>query len=178
MLITLDKVSNARKEGKWAKLDIEYTRDGGKSSKKTLVGIGETLKIMSAFRDEGAVGAQWEIDLKTVEKDGQTYYNWIGAKKVEGGAVQEAKSAYKAKSTYETPEERAARNVSICRQNALTNAVVFLNAKNSKASVDEVISVAREFAAFTSGNLDVTLRDEAEQYEDQANSGITDDIPF
>lgn len=179
MLITLDKVSNARKEGKWGKLDIEYTRDGGKSSKKTLVAIGETAAIMGAFREDGAVGAQWEIGLKAVEKDGQTYYNWISATKVEG-AVAEVKKAYAAKSTYETPEERARRNVSICRQNALTNAVAFLSAKDGKATVDKVIEVAREFAAFTTGALD-DMPQGAEPALDKASpkaDGFDDDIPF
>jgi uncharacterized ParB-like nuclease family protein len=169
MLITLDKVANARTEGKWGKLDIEYTRDG-KSSKKTLVAIGETKAVMSAFREDNAVGAQWEIDLKTTDKDGQTYYNWVGAKKVEGGA-QEAKKVYQAKSTYETPEERARRNVSICRQNALTNAVNHLSAKDGKTTVAEILKVAREFAAFTSGAL-------AEEPVEEVPDELTDDIPF
>lgn len=148
MQILLKEVKNPRKEGKWGKLDIVYVKDG-KESKRTLVAIGNTKDVMNAFREPGAVGSVFEIGLTTTEKDGQTYYNWDSAKKVEGSAAKETKSSYTSKSTYETPEERALKNISICRQNALTNAVVFLSAKEGKATPEDVISLATVFAAFT-----------------------------
>lgn len=150
MRIKLDKVSNFRKEGKWGKVDVEYTRDGGKATKRTLVAIGPTKDIIEQFRVDGAVGADWEIELETVEKDGQTYYNWMKATKLDPQeAASSPASAYKAKSTYETPEERAKKNVFIARQNALTNAVSFMAYRNPKASPEDVVKVAETFVCFT-----------------------------
>jgi len=181
MRITLNKVSNARKEGKWGKLDIEYTRDGGKSGKRTLVAIGGSKDVMNLFREDDAVGADYEIELETVEKNGETYYNWVGAKKVAGGVGEEKKS-YTAKSTYETPEERAKKNVYISRQNALTNAVSFVTAKDGKATVGTVIEVAKQFAQF---NLLGDVGQEAgakpagpKAPEADGDADFDDDIPF
>ena len=185
MIITLDKVENARKEGKWGKIDITYTRDGGKPSKRTLVAVGDTKKVIDLFRQDGAVGKTYDV---TIEKDGD-FYNWVDAKEAES-APAEAKKAYQAKSTYETPEERAARNVSICRQNALTNAVAFLSAKEGKATPEQVIELARRFASFTTG-LDDLLEAKAEREaieeeaapaapkkNTKAKEDFDDDIPF
>lgn len=176
MRITLNKIGNARKEGKWNKIDIEFTRDGGKSSKRTLVAVGETKGVIEALREEGAVGSDFEIK---VEKDGE-FWNWVGATKVEGGGGGEAKQAYRAKSTYETPEERARKNVSIARQNALTNSVNWFSAKDGKATVDQVLAVATEFAAFTLGELDVTMsfEDNTNNAAKKADDDFEDDIPF
>lgn len=185
MRIKLDKVSNARKEGNYGKLDIEYTRDGGKPSKRTLVAIGPTKEIMNAFREDGAVGQEYEITMEKVEKDGKEYYNWVKAEKAEPSA---AKTSYQAKSNYSTPEERAATHISICRQNALTNAVNYCVAKEGKATPAQIIEIAREFSAFTIGLEDLPVPVVAAAAPTkQAPAGgeginwestIEDDIPF
>lgn len=183
MRITLNRVSNARKDGKWFKIDIEYTREGGKPSKRTLVAVGDTKKVIEAFREDGAEGCDFEVK---IEKDGE-FYNWVGVEKMDKSAAPAA-TAYKGKSTYETPEERARKNVSIARQNALTNAVNYFSAKDGKATVDQILSVATEFAAFTLGELDETGFMEAappakkakEKVRDReaGEDDIEDDIPF
>jgi hypothetical protein len=176
MRIKLEKVGNARKEGNWGKLDIEYTRDGGKASKRTLVAIGPTKEIMNAFREDGAVGVEWEITLEKTEKDGKEYYNWVKAEKATASA---AKTAYTARGNYETPEERAARHVSICRQNALTNAVNYFVAKDGKATPEQIIELAREFAAFTTGLDDLPVVAAAPTAAAPAAvEDFADDIPF
>lgn len=178
MLIKLEKVSNARKEGKWGKLDIEYSRDGGKTTSRTLVAIGPTRDIMNKFREEGAVGKMWEIKLEKVEKDGKEFWNWVDA---QPAADAPAKAAYQAKSNYETPEERERKNLSICRQNALTNAVNFLSAKDGKATPEQVIALAREFTAFTTGLDDAVEDAEAGVVAPEPAAkapDFDDDIPF
>lgn len=180
MLIKLEKVSNARKEGKWGKLDIEYSRDGGKSTSRTLVAIGPTKDIMNKFREDGAVGKMWEIKLEKVEKDGKEFWNWIEATPAAEGASP-AKAAYQAKSTYETPEERARRNLSICRQNALTNAVQYMIAKDGKATPEQILALARTFTAFTTGLDDLPepeVAKPAPKAEPVEDEDFADDIPF
>jgi hypothetical protein len=55
------------------------------------------------------------------------------------------------KSTYETPEERAARQVLIVRQSSISSAVEFANHLKLKTT-EEVIQIAKEFEAFVFGN--------------------------
>lgn len=52
------------------------------------------------------------------------------------------------KSTYETPEERAKKQVYIVRQSSITNAIAL---KGNKASVEEIINVAKQFETFVFG---------------------------
>ena len=52
------------------------------------------------------------------------------------------------RSTYETPEERAQKQIYIVRQSSLTNAISMLG---SKAKVEAVISVARQFEQYVFG---------------------------
>lgn len=181
MLIKLEAVKNARKEGKLGKLDIEYSRDGGKSTSRTLVAIGPTKDIMNKFREDGAVGKMWDVKLEKVEKNGQEFWNWVSAEPA-GDAASPAKAAYQAKSNYETPEERARRNLSICRQNALTNAVQYYIAKDGKATPEAILELARTFTAFTTGldDLPVTKEPEAAPKVTQPDDveDFADDIPF
>lgn len=179
MIIILDKVENARKEGKLGKIDITFTKDGGKSAKRTLVTVGKTKEVIEVFRQDGAVGKTYDV---TLEKDGE-FWNWVAAKEVPAGAAAAEGGAktYQAKSTYETPEERARRNVSICRQNALTNAVVFMTAKSNKATPEEVLDVAAHFAAWTTGAMDINMDSEpanAAPPAIQPSKDFDDDLPF
>jgi len=56
------------------------------------------------------------------------------------------------KSTYETPEERALRQVMIVRQSSLSNAVAMFAAQGiKKLSPQEVITVAKQFESYVLG---------------------------
>lgn len=46
------------------------------------------------------------------------------------------------------------KGISICRQNALTNAVNFLTSTKTKATVEDVITTAAMFADWTTGNTE------------------------
>jgi hypothetical protein len=186
MQITLTKASNPRTEGKWGKLDIEYVQNG-KTYKRTLVAIGPTKEVMQVLRKEDAAGETFEIELETVDKDGQKFYNWVGAKKAEPSAAAEAKQTYVAKSNYETPEERAKKNVYICRQNALTNAVNYFVAKEGKASASEILNLANEFAHFSLNGLDGVEPEDSKspkpapsnkKAKKEVEEELEDDIPF
>ena len=163
MQVELTKVGEVYKEGKWPKMIVEYVRDG-KPQKRTLVAVGDTKKVMSDLSNFKA-GDQVEVK---VEKDGD-FWNWVG---VEVPAKVSPKTSFTGRSTYETPEERARRQVYIVRQSSIANALEFLNAKGNKSSVDEVIDVAKKFVSFvfsTEGQETVNENDDGE---------LKDDIPF
>ena len=96
------------------------------------------------------------------EKDGE-FWKWVQLIP-EGGAVPfEAEpqpigtpmnkpATPSPKSTYETSEERAARQVMIVRQSSLANAVALLASNGGKKNTShEVIEIAKEFEAFVMG---------------------------
>ena len=150
MQIQISSVSPVRVEGKFPKIDIKYFRDG-KSTERTLAGVGKTKDVINILK-EAKENDIYDIEL---EKKGE-YYNWVGATKaVAQAAAEQAKSSYQTKSTYETPEERAKKQVYIVRQSSITNAIEYLNDQSKKFSVSEVLDVAEQFVQFVFNGREV-----------------------
>ena len=100
------------------------------------------------------------------EKDDAGYWQWVGISEgtdpiqqapTQRGAdpVATKPTTQPAKSTFETPEERAKKQVYIIRQSSLSTAVDLLKTDKKAPSVDEVIHVAKIFEDYVFGiNLD------------------------
>ncbi len=150
MQIELVKVGEVVNDGKYAKMDVFYIREG-KAANRKLVSIGKTKDVMQELTNFKA-GDIVDVDLEKVAdpKDAtKSFYNWVGIKlgeKQEAATV--AKAAYVAKSTYETPEERARKQVYIVRQSSLANAIEFLGPRSSKVTKEDVFALAEEFSGF------------------------------
>jgi hypothetical protein len=144
MQIEIVKVGKPYKEGKWGKLDIEYIRDGKNVSRK-LAAVGKTADVVKVLANATS-GEHYEIE---VEKNGE-YYNWNVATKVENVAPEKKTSYQAAKSTYETPEERARKQVYIARQSSLATATNLLGVG---ADPDKVVAVAQKFVDFVMGDV-------------------------
>jgi hypothetical protein len=86
---------------------------------------------------------------------------------VGGDAVPASSGAAPAKQSYSPAASRSfpvgalAPERAINRQNALTNAVKFLDGVDGVTSTDDVISTARSFEAYTTGDLDAAEAKEA-----------------
>lgn len=52
------------------------------------------------------------------------------------------------RSTYETAEERAAKQIMIVRQSSISSAIAMLEINTAKTNPEEVISIAKEFEAY------------------------------
>ena len=89
------------------------------------------------------------------EKDNDGYWQWVGisagdveieqsasAAPAAATAAPKAGGAAPAKSTFETPEERAKKQIYIVRQSSLATAVDLLKTDKKVPSVDEVIAVS------------------------------------
>ena len=77
------------------------------------------------------------------------------------------------KSTYETSEERAARQVMIVRQSSISSAVALLAANGGKKNTaEEVLNIAKEFEAFVMGKHPEVVNN-PESFAD-----MPDDVPF
>lgn len=94
------------------------------------------------------------------EKDDNGYWQWIGiaegdvaieqhAPQVGGGQPKAATPA--PKSTFETPEERAKKQVYIVRQSSISEAIDTLKTDKKAPTTAEVLAVAKEYEAFVFG---------------------------
>jgi hypothetical protein len=139
-----------------AKSDVEKKRsDKGTSYSMfelTYKSDGQTLtkKLMNWDRDvypvlkEADPGDVFEIE--SVKKG--NFWNWIKASKVDGtstapAAARTTTSSTTSKGTWETPEERAQKQIYIARSVALGQAVLY-NASKS-VDVNEVLNIANTF---------------------------------
>lgn len=127
---------------------LAYSLDQ-QSRDKQIMEFSKVFNVLKAAQP----GEIYEI---TSEKNAAGYVDWLTATKVgEAGAAPAAsaasasKGATVSKGTWETPEERAARQVMIVRQSSLSTAVAYFEAINaSTATEDDVISLARKFEAY------------------------------
>ncbi len=161
MHIELTSVGAVYVDKKLEKLEAHYLRDG-KPSKRLLVNVADSKEVFQKIRG-AKVGDKFEIELR---KDGE-FYNWIGANQILSdyptapAAPTKGVSAV-AKSTYETSEERAARQVYIVRQSSIANAIAFYGPR--AITVDDVIDTAKKFETYV--------------FEKSLAEDIKDDIPY
>ena len=93
-------------------------------------------------------------------KDDKGYWQWTGIAVGDdvpagGNVAAPSKAASPSpKSTYETPEERAKRQVLIVRQSSLSSAIELLKTDKKSPTVPEVLQVAKQFEAYVFGNDD------------------------
>lgn len=95
------------------------------------------------------------------EKDDKGYWQWVGisaggsSPAANGGSPAKTAATPAPKSTYETAEERAKRQVYIIRQSSISNAIEMLKTDKKSPSVEEVLGVAKVFEDYVFGlNLD------------------------
>lgn len=92
----------------------------------------------------------------TTEKDAKNYWQWTAITAQAPGQQTQTetgtpKMAYATpvKNTYETPEERAAKQTSIVRQSSLSNAINVLTATSKSAvKVEDILSLAETFESW------------------------------
>jgi len=117
-------------------------------------------------------------------KNDKGYWDWTKASTTNETtedvpmAPQQVANAVKApsvspKSTYETSEERAARQVMIVRQSSISSAVALLAANGGKKNTaEEALTIAKEFEAYVMGKEPVVIHD-PESFAD-----MPEDVPF
>jgi hypothetical protein len=144
MKIVMLSTPEVEDKGKYNQLTVNYSADGKDQQKKvmsfTFKDVYETLKKTQA-------GDAFDIKL---EKDGK-YWNWteaksLGKEDVPTGTMVSKKGA----GGWETPEERAARQIYIVRQSSISNALAYLALhKNAEElSVSTTLEIAKQFEDF------------------------------
>jgi len=139
--------------GKYKEANVSYKDRDGKSQGKKIVSF-KFPEVFSAVVD-AKPGNIFEV--KPV-KEGN-FWNWAEAVKVEGGPKAATLENVKAtpRSTYETPEERAARQVFIIRQSGLSNAIEYFKlTEHKKAKPADVLALAQTFEDFVFNRVEST----------------------
>jgi hypothetical protein len=141
------------KNGGYDKAEVAYKDHEGKVAGKNLVSFNapEAFAVVKA-----AVNGD-VLDV-TSEKDAKGYWQWVKVAKLDAAhaaAQPVATPAGKAatnpapKNTYETPEERAFKQLCIVRQTGIERAIDTLHIINgSEFTVDDVVDVARQYEKY------------------------------
>ena len=131
-----------------AEVNYKNLYDGKVASKKLLQFNG-AYKVIS----NGKQGQKFTVN---TEKNEKGYWDWTSAVVLtkddfsNEATIAPVKTTPAPRSTYETPEERARKQVYICRQSSLERAIELLFHNKGKESItpEEVIEVAKVFVDY------------------------------
>lgn len=166
-ILKVDRITKTAKNGKnYNQLDVSFKNlDSGKVEGRKIMPFGETANTHKALND-AMPGNVFSVTALKNEASG--YWDWTAATPQAPGAqaAQEAAQGVKSsaaspapKSTYETPEERAKKQVYIVRQSSISAALELLKHNSPKAPIDtnDVVTVAGQFVDFVfNGNIEAT----------------------
>lgn len=163
----LDSVVESK--AKYKQISLKYfniDKDAEGSTK--VVSFGDSKDAFLSLV-EARPGDVYEVELK---KNGE-YWNFVKATKLESGTGGNvggtSKTSSSPRSTYETPEERALRQIYIVRQSSLERAITYFGLiGEKKATVDDVLSLATTFSDFVFKGLNKPITVET----------MDDDIPL
>jgi len=148
--------------GKYSTANIMYKGPDGKPDGKKIVSFDKDSKNAYATLTGAQPGDFFDVKSEKVGN----YWKWTDAtatgKNVGGSVGGGSAKATQApvRSSYETPEERAKRQVYIIRQSSISSAVELLKDPKKTPAADEVIAIAKEFEAYV---LDTELA--ADEFE-------------
>lgn len=169
MQITINNV-DIQDKGKYKIAVIDYLNQEGRNEKKNVVSFGN--KALYATLSAASKGDVFDVKLN---KNDKGYWEFTEATKSQGGGASsqgsKAGATASPRSTYETPEERAARQVYIIRQSSLSTAVNILSVGAKSLKVDDVLATARVLENFVFG------KDEVQEPGVASLASLTDDYP-
>jgi hypothetical protein len=159
-ILNVQSTTQTAKSGKpYQQLEVAYKNltFQGKIESKKLMPFGAQKAAFDALAN-AAVGSTFEV---TVVKNDAGYNDWTacvqaapGSVAVASGSINNAAkptagTTMQVKSTYETPEERAKKQVYIIRQSSLSSAISMLTpGAKSPIKLSEVTDVADELFAW------------------------------
>lgn len=159
---------------------------GGKVEGRKIMAFGATANAFTVLAT-AQPGDVFDID---VVKNAAGFNDWTSAKKSSGGSpassgagsnstnVNTKNSTYNAtpKSTYETPEERAKKQIYIVRQSSISSAIDLLAVgAKSAPKREEVVETAKYFESYVFGDGEKVITSEVKSLSPE---DIDDDIPL
>jgi len=155
-------------KGKYKVALVAY-RDQGKAKDKKVMSFGAQENAFKTLQKlEGTAKGKFMSVAMEKNKDG--YWDWISVVEVDQqtATTPSTGNAVPARGNWETPEERAARQVYIVKQSSLSNAIAVLNHIKKAYEITEVITLAKEFESFVFGS-----NEKQDSFAD-----MKDDIPY
>ena len=138
-------------------LDLAFKNNTyGKVEAKKLFGFGAQKGAFDVL-STAQPGQVFDVE---VVKNAQGYNDWVSVQPAGAGAVSSVPSTAGAgkpaaagapRGNFETPEERAQRQVYIVRQSSVANAIAALTVGAKKIDVNEVLSTAKQFEDYVFG---------------------------
>jgi hypothetical protein len=171
-------------KGKYNMLTVDYKDLGsGKNGTRKIVSF-KNKEVYTTLKN-----ANQGDEFTVVAVKGEQYWEWqsvtprgepVPASTGGSSNVSTTKSAAPSpKSTYETPEERAKRQVLIVRQSSLSSAIELLKTDKKSPTVPEVLQVAKQFENYVFGNDDPFGLDSKEPVNKLPTiDDLEDDIPM
>ena len=149
----------AKNGRQYQSIEIMYKNDQGQAQSKKLMSFANPAVFKAA--QEWAKG---DVVHVSTEKDQNGYWQWTAVGTADtttdnrgddssAATPTQAKAATRVSgSNYETKDERAARQVMIVRQSSLSNAVATLAIEGSKATANDVVSLAKLYEGYVLGS--------------------------
>jgi len=144
MRIKVSMVGPIQREAKYQWFELVYQSDGKSQKPKKIMSFNDEFKTLNGAQP----GDTFDVKL---EKDDNGYWQWNNVEKVEAGSPEPvaASGSTGRAGNWETPEERARRQVLIVRQSCIAQAVAWLRGKEPSEGTDfsteDVQLVAEEF---------------------------------
>jgi hypothetical protein len=134
-------------KGKYRVANVTYKSNGKVDAKNVMSFV---FKDVFTTLSEAKQGDVFEV---TAQKNNKGYWDWTEVKaggKNTAGSAEAAGPRGPVRSTYETPEERAKRQVYIVRQSSVTAAIALAELNKVKAPLTEadVITSAKKFEEY------------------------------
>jgi len=117
MRIKVDGVGPVTKEKKYAWFNLNYSQDGKPQKPKKIMSFNE---VSYGILKDSKEGDNFDVELK---KDDNGYWQWVALTPVAAGSNPTPGTSTGKSGSWETPEERAAKQVLIVRQSCLAQAV-------------------------------------------------------
>lgn len=154
-ILSVDIKTTPTAKGSYQTADVAYKNNSfqGKVEGKKVMSFGATKDSFTTLAT-AQPGESYEV---TIVKNDKGYNDWVSMAKATAGAASPAAAPSKAatvapRSTYETPEERAQRQVLIVRQSSLSSAVNTLTAgAKTPPAVESVIALAKQYESYVFG---------------------------
>lgn len=159
-ILSVDIKTIPTAKGSYQTAEVAYKNNTfqGKVEGKKIMSFGATASSFKTLTT--AVGGDtYEVE---IVKNDKGYNDWVSMTKASAdavapatgfanGSISKPTATTAVRSTYETPEERAAKQVYIVKQSSIANAVSTLSVGAKTVKGDDVIELAKKYTAFVFG---------------------------
>jgi len=147
--ITILKVDQTKAPKGYSVLDIAYKAEDGKT--KAMKVVDFTNKAIFETLAASSPGEVFDV---TFVKNDKGYWSFGSVTQTgEKASVAQETTTKKSGGTWETSEERAARQVLIVRQSCLANAIAYAEMQKVKTSAHDVVHLAETFKEYVFNGL-------------------------